>query len=351
MTRLLEVLVALAIVFVLAVLFAIALPSQRHVERSVTISSPARQIFDVVDGFRTYPSWNALAGYDSKVQLNNEGPAMGPGAKVDWHSVNETIGDGSLTVAADPAPQQDKQVTWDLQNNWRGTDKRFTFDIEPSENGKTSKVTMGYDVDYGWNLLGRISGMYLQGDPATQMQFQLTRLQNMLATFPTVDYKDQDVQVQDVTAQPILFVSTTAKRTLDDVADATTKAMDELQAAIKKDKLTATGPRRTITTNWGDENYDFDIALPVNEAPAATTDPIKSGESYAGKALVTSFTGSAAQLPLMRLVLKAYAYTHGYLFDESSEGNGRFYDVLTTTDPHAPDDQQTFSVYLPIQVQ
>lgn len=351
MTRLFEILVALAIVFVLAVVFAIALPSQRHIERSITVSSPARQIFDVVDGFRTYPSWNPLSGYDARVQMSFEGPAMGPGAKFNWRSSNDIIESGSLTVAADPAPQQDKQVTWDVQNNWRGTNKRFTFDIEPSENGKTAKVTLSYDVDYGWNLLGRIAGMYLQGNPATQIQFQLGRLQNMLATFPTVDYKDLDIQMQDITAQPILFISTTAKRTLDDVADATTKAMDQLLAAVKKDKLTVTGPRRVITSNWGDQNYDFDVALPLAEAPATTTEPIMSGMSYGGKALEISFTGSAAQLPLMRLVLKAYAYTHGYLFDESSEGTGRFYDELTTTDPAAADDQQSYNVYLPVQVQ
>jgi hypothetical protein len=351
MTRLLEVLVALAIVFVLAVVFSLALPSSGHVERSVTVSSPARQIFDVLDGFHTYPSWTALTGYDSRVQMNYEGPALGSGAKVSWRSSNETIGDGSLTVATTPAPEQDKQVTWDVQNTWRGTNKHFTFTIDPSENGKTSKVTMAYDVDFGWNLLARVSGLYLQGDPATLMQFQLSRLQNMLATFPTVDYKDQDIRIQDVTPQPILYVSTTAKRTLDDVADATTKAMDQLQATIKKDKLTATGPRRVVTTNWGDENYDFDVALPVDNADAQVADPVKIGTGYGGKALVTSFTGSAAQLPLMRLMLKAYAYTHGYLFDESSEGNGRFFDELTTTDPHAGDDQQSYSVYLPIQGQ
>ncbi len=351
MTRLLEVLVALAIVFVLAVVFAIALPSHGHVERSVTVSSPARQIFDVVDGFRTYPSWTSLTGYDPHVQMAYEGPAMGAGAKVSWTSANETIGSGNYTVATNPAAEQDKSVTWDVQNNWRGNDKRFSFDIEPSENGKTSKVTMAYDVDFGWNLLARVSGLYLQGDPATQMSFQLSRLQNMLATFPTVDYKDQDIQIKDVAPVPVLFVSTTAKRTLDDVADATNKAMDQINAVIKKEKLTATGPRRTITTNWGDENYDFDVAVPVDRADAQVADPVKAGTGYGGKALETSFTGSAAQLPLMRLVLKAYAYTHGYLFDESSEGNGRFFDEKTTADPNAGDDQQTYNVYLPIQTQ
>ena len=80
-------------------------------------------------------------------------------------------------------------------------------------------------------------------------------------------------------------------------------------------------------------------------------DPVKTGQSFGGKALVTSFTGSPAQLPLMRLILKAYAYTHGYVFDESSQGNGRFYDELTTADAKAAEDAQSFSVYLPIQSQ
>jgi len=352
MTRLLELLVAVAIVFVLAVVFAIALPSHRHIERSVEVSSPVRQVFDVIDGFRTYPSWNALRAYDPKVQLNFEGQVMGPGAKLNWNSMDQRIGSGSLAVAADPAPQQDKQVTWTLQNNWRGENKTFTISIEPSANGKTAKITMGYDVDYGWDLVARYSGLYLEGDPATQIQYQLTALQNMIATFPNVDYKDQTITLQDQTAKPILFVSTTAKRTLDDVSDATDKAMTLLQAAIKKNKLNVAGPRITITTNWGDENYDFDIALPVDRADAqvSDSDPVKTGQSYGSKALVVSFTGSPAQLPLMRLVLKAYAYTHGYVFDESSEGNGRFYDELTTV-PGAADDAQSFSVFLPIQSQ
>ena len=351
MTRLLEIIVALAIVFVLAVVVGIALPSHRHIERYVVVSSPARQIFDVIDGFRTFPSWTALRAYDRNVKMSFKGEAMGPGAELDWASTDERIGNGSLKVAANPAPQQDKQVTWELNNNWRGENKRFTIDIDPASNGKTAKVTMGYDVDYGFDLIARYSGLYLQGDPATQIQYQLVSMQAMLATFPNVDYKDQPVELKDVEAKPIVYVSTTAKRNLDDVADATDKAIALIQAQIKKDKLNVTGPRITVTTNWGDENYDFDVALPVDHPATTAADPVKTGNSYGGKALVTTFTGSPAQLPVMRLVLKAYAYTHGYLFDESSEGNGRFFDELTSTDAtKAATDQQTFTVYLPVQL-
>src|ERR1700709_1522229 len=204
MNRLLEIIVALAIVFVLAVGFAIALPRHRHIDRTVEVSSPARQIFDVIDGFRTFPSWNALRAYDSRVQLNFDGPAAGPGAKVNWISKDSRIGNGSLTVSNNPPQQQDAQVTWDVVNPWRGENKKFTIDINPAVNGKTSRITMGYDVDFGWDLYGRYTGMYLDGDPATQIQFQLSALQNMLATFPNVDYKDQPIELKDVEKRPTI---------------------------------------------------------------------------------------------------------------------------------------------------
>ncbi len=131
MTRLLEILVAIIIVCVLAVVFAVFLPAHRHIERSVEVSSPARQIFDVVDGFHTFPSWNALRAYDPRVQLNFDGPVQGPGAKVNWTSEDKRIGAGSYTVSSNPAPQQDSQVTWDVANPWRGENKHFTVNIVP----------------------------------------------------------------------------------------------------------------------------------------------------------------------------------------------------------------------------
>ncbi len=349
MIRLIELFVALVIVAVLAVVFALALPSHRHTERSIVLSSPLRQVYDVLDGYRTYPSWSALRAYDPRVRFDYYGPERGSGAQVKWVSADPRIGNGSYTIIPDPV--DDKQVRWSVENNWKGSGKTLTYDLKQAENGKTVTVTLGYDVDYGMDLLARYSGLYIEGEPATQIQLHLGELEKLLATIPNLDYRDTTFELKDVTAQPLLFVSTQAKRTLDDVADATDKALTQIQADIKKNNLTQSGLRRTITTNWGDENYEFDIAVPVDRDDVTPTDPVKTGPSYAGKVLTTSYTGSPAQLPLTRLLLKAYAYTHGYIFDESSQGTGRMYDELTSTDPHVEQDQQAFTVYLPIQIQ
>jgi len=185
----------------------------------------------------------------------------------------------------------------------------------------------------------------------------------------------------------VLIVATKAKRTLDDVAEATDTAMKQIEAVMKKAGLNAAGPRMTITTNWGEEDYAFSVAVPVDQttftmdknsytiespAPKASStgdedenqtfkpgdkdndgllvldDHVRAALWYQGKALVTEYTGSPAQLPLLRLMEKAYAETHGYPYAEM--GTGRFWDELTSA-PDAPEDQQTFKVYLPIQTQ
>ena len=386
MTRVLELLVSLLIVFVLVIVVGVLLPSTGHIERSVEVSSPLRQVFDSINTFRRFPEWSALRRIDPAAQMNFEGPESGPGAKVTWTSSVPKIGHGSLEIKTS---EQDNKVVMALDNPWSGENKTYTITLVPSENGKTLKINWAYDAEYGWNLVWRYAGLYIHGDPATDIQINLNDIAAMLAAFPNVDYKDQKIDVVDVTAKPVLLVATKAHRSLDEVAEATDEAMKLIEAALKKTGLTAAGPRMTITTNWGDEDYAFSVAQPVDtttftmdkqqytiEAPTPkassttgdeedTTTTFKPGEKdndgmlviddkvraalwYQGKALMTEYTGSPAALPLLRLMEKAYAETHGYHYAEMAEG--RFWDELTSA-PDAAEDQQTFKVYLPIQTQ
>jgi len=312
-----------------------------------------------------------------------EGPETGEGAKVIWSSAAQQVGTGNLEIKK---IEQDSKVEMALNNSWSGEDKKYTITLLPSQNGKTVTINWAYDADYGWNLIWRYAGLYIHGDPASQIQSSLNNLAAMLASFPNVDYKDQKIDVTDVAARPVFVVPAKAKRSLEDVAEATDTAMKEIEAALKKTGLSIAGPRMTITTNWGEEDYAFAVAVPVSattftldkqqytiETPAPKPEPtgdeeqktFKPGDKdddgllvidgnvraalwYQGKALVTEYTGSPAALPLLRLMEKAYAETHGYAYAEM--GEGRFWDELTSA-PDAAEDQQTFKVYLPIQQQ
>jgi len=384
MTRVLEVLVSLLIVFALAVVVGVLLPSHGHVERTVEVSSPLRQIYDSVNTFHRFPEWSALRRLDPQVKMTFEGPEAGKGARVKWSSAAPQVGDGSLEIAQ---TDQDSKVVMSIDNAWSGDNKAYTVTLVPSQNGKTVNINWAYDADYGWNLIWRYAGLYIHGDPASQIAVSLSNIAAMLASFPNVDYKDQKIDITDVTARPVLLVATKAKRSLDEVADATDTAVRQIEAAMKKGGLNQAGPVMTITSNWGEEDYAFSVAVPVDSttmnidkqqytietpAPKASStgdedenatfkpgdkdndgmlvvdDKVSAALWYQGKALVTEYTGSPAALPLLRLMEKAYAETHGYPYAEM--GEGRFWDEKTSA-PDAAEDQQTFKVYLPIQSQ
>ena len=389
MIRIFEVLLALLIVLLLAVVVGVLLPSHGHIERTVEVSNPVRQVFDSIDTFRRYPQWTAARMWDPQVQMRLEGPESGVGAKVAWSSTNAKVRDGSLTITSS---DEDNKVTMAVDNHWTGTDKTYTLSLKPSSNGRTVVIHWAYDVDYGWDLMARYAGLYINGDPAAVVQTNLNNLAAIMAGFPNTDYKEQPIEVVDVAAKPVFLVATKAKRSLDDVEEATDAAIGEIEAAMAKAGVTAAGPRMTITTTWGEEDYAFSVAIPVSSAtitldnqqytietpapaPSATgTDEeegtaapaddtpgqkdrngllivdhnVRAGLWYQGKALVTDYKGSPAALPLLRLNQKAYAETHGYHYNDSGF-LGRYWDELLS-EPGTAQDEQEFKVYLPIQL-
>ncbi|MDC8011858.1 SRPBCC family protein [Tahibacter soli] len=391
MTRILEFIVAAVIVFVLAVVFGLLLPSHGHVERSIDVSHNIRHVNDMLMNFRRFPEWGALRLMDPRTQFTPEGPDFGVGAKLGFRSAEESIGTGSYEIVSN---EPDSKIVWNITNDWKGTNKAYTITLEPQKNGRIVKVTWAYDVDFGNDLIARYSGLYLHGAPDRQIQANLGSLQSQLAVIPNVDYTQTDIFIADVAAQPALVVQTTSPRSLDEVDFATSKAMEEMQAYMKKNGLTAAGPRSVVTVEWGDENYTFDVVQPIDKGtltidkkdytigpavpPPATPEPeiapaegsappppppeLKPGEldkkgnlivagnirartTYAGKALVTTWVGSPAGLPLMRLALKAFALSRGYKFNDNVN---KYYDQLLTDPATTAQDEQQFKVFLPI---
>lgn len=410
MTRVLEFIVALIIVAVVGVVVGIIMPGSGHVERSLVVSKDLRQVYDVLANFRTFPDYAVLRAYDAKTQYALSGNAYGPGSEISWSSQDDKVGDGKLTIA-NTQPEFDKidptvnnaEIIWNVDNAWRGSDKHFTLDLLRQGNtGKLTKITWSYDVSYGFNLLDRYSNLYIHGQPDAFIQYSLNDLQNALAAVPNVDYSALDPYIVQTKPTPVLLVSSSMKRKdgLDGLNEATDAALKEIGDAAKKLGVHTTGPRVIITTNYGDETYTFDVAQPIDTdtlnvngqsytltaatppslqdeaAPAASSssaspanadnnaqpggkdrynrliidNDVRATLAFGGPALQAVWNGTAAGVPQTRDMLKAYAQTHGYKFDEVTN---RLYDILTQ--PEVKDNGgniQTYaqySVYLPLQ--
>jgi hypothetical protein len=266
MTRVLEFVVALIIVFILAVIVGLFLPSHGHIQRSIEISHNPEHIYDVLNNFRRFDDSTGagLKALDPGVKFTLSGPAYGPGATLNWEG-DKAIGNGTLVNKSGNIDITNKStVTWDLTNDWHGKNKVFTLEVVPKQSQRVSTVTWSYDVDYGWNLIDRYSELWIHGDPSTVIQYGLGALQNMLAGIANVDYSKVNPGLYRTDATPVLLVSTKAPRTVDDIDTAKAAAMKELQAAMAKLGVKAAGPTTTIRKEWGDTTFTFDYAVPIS---------------------------------------------------------------------------------------
>jgi hypothetical protein len=377
MMRVFEFLVALVIVAVIGVVAAVVMPSSGHVERSQVVGKDMRQVYDLLNNFRRFPDYSVLRSQDSGVQFKFSGKAYGPGSEISWTSTDPKLGDGGLTIAS-ATPQfdqidnntQDATIVWTLDNNWRGLDKHFTLDLERQGHGRLTQITWSYDVQYGWNLINRFANLYIHGDPDSFIQFSLNNLQNVLAGVANVDYSGLMPKIAQSQPTPVLFVTRHIDRSkggsevLDDIL---AQSQTELKAQAKKLGVNVTGPAILFITNYGDPDFDFDVALPIDSstltingqseqltAPVAPTldataaaEPAPSASAAAAAAATATagtrdrfgnlvvegdvrgmmaFGGSTLQgiwegtfngVPQTVKMLTAYAQTHGYKFDST----------------------------------
>lgn len=322
MTRLLEILISLAIVFTLYLVVGLVLPSSRHLVEKIETNRKLTIVFDTLNSFRRFKDWNPLFLRDPNMQITLSGPEEGVGARLDYSSKNERLGSGSYVIT-ESVPRE--KVAMAITNIERGDNKRTAFYLKPTgRNNRNVEITQTYDVDYGWNLLGRYAGLYVARHVGDDMKLGLSRLTTMLASVPNVDYavngsKMTTPKVVDRPAEDVLYVNAGAVERGNAQIQASINANSEwIKRVIEANGLEAVGPVRIVTTDLGRETYTFDVAQVVRRKDGGPVGkltlqgPVKYEQVPAGRAVMASYTGYMAELDNVRNALRAWAATHGY---------------------------------------
>ena len=322
MTRLLEILISLAIVVALYLVVGLALPSSRHLVEKIETNRKLTIVFDTLNSFRRFKDWNTLVLRDPGMQVTLSGPEEGEGAQFDYASDKKGVGKGSWKIV-ESVPRE--KIAFAIENQERGDNKRTEFTFKPTgRNNRNVEITQTYDVDYGWNLIGRYAGLYVTRHVGDDMKMGLTSLVNMLAAVPNVDYavKDSKMTTPKVVERPaedLLVVSAGAvERGNAQIQASMTSNSEWIKRVIDANGLEAVGPLRIVTTDLGRETYTFDVVQPVRKkdgsaiTSVATQGPVQHVQSPASKAAVASYTGYMAELENVRNALRAWAATHGH---------------------------------------
>lgn len=378
MTRLIEFVIALALVLALFLVIGLILPSSRELQESVETNRRMTIVFDTLNNVRRLKDWNPLVpSAANELSYSGGDDNTGVGAKVDFNSANPAWGQGSWEIVESerPAPTGGPgKIVYAINDKRMGTDKRSTFALEPTgKNNRNVKITQSYEVTYGWNLIGRYAGMYVSRHVGDAVKAGLSKLTNMLATVPNFDYRTEgspltDLKLVELPAEDLLVVNAgNIDRTNDAIKASIKQNQEWIKRVMEANGLVAAGPVRIITTDYGAEKYAFDVAQPVRKGSAAPkTDAAAEGEAApaaapapvasAGELKVTipsgapveyvrseprklafaSYTGYMAELDNQRNALRAWAVTAGHEVvdrpfeswksgvDGAFEGDGKF---------------------------
>jgi hypothetical protein len=324
MIRAIEFLISLLIVALLFVLVGLFLPSQRMFTQTIETNRSMTAVFDLLNGFARFKDWNALTKYDPNVALEITGEPSGVGARLDYQSADQAIGSGSWQIV-ESVPGE--RIRYRLENNAMGSDKEIVFEFERTgQTRQNVRITQTYTVDYGWNLIGRYAGMYVNRSVGDGIKRGMAELSNLLATIPKFDYgtHGKPFEFVEIPAADLLIVTTSARRSNDEVAQQMTTQMEWIRKVMDENGLLSAGPMRIITNEFTPDVYSFDVAQPVRLATVAegaplpeqllsvTLDgPVQYQRVPARRAAVTTFVGPAPGLPRARDFLRAWSVVRG----------------------------------------
>ncbi|MGE4072037.1 MAG: SRPBCC family protein [Lysobacterales bacterium] len=321
---------------VILAIVGLFLPSTSRVERSIVIDRPASLVFPVLNSFERFNEWSPWFGLDPAAEYSYSGPSSGVGAKMEWKG-NEAVGSGSQLITAS---KPDSQIDIDLEFSDFGVAK-VGLKLEPQD--KSTKVTWSYTADSGFDLIGRYFGLIVDRFVGADYEKGLAKLKALVETFPNTDIAGADIEVVEVTARPILYVTASSSQELDAISAAYADAYGKILPLMNAAELVPTGPVLGIDNYWDERGYGFDAAIPVERTDIELQAPVQAGQTYAGRAVRVRYVGAYAGLGEAQNKGEAYIAVH------KLKAHDRVYIEFVSDPGDTPEDELISVVYLPVE--
>lgn len=339
--------IVLVTLVVLGAGIGLLLPAAVHVERSIAIDAPPEKVFEILNSFKRYNEWSPWYDYDPAALYTYSGPPAGVGARMEWVSQKQEVGSGSQEITASEPP---RRVAVHLE--FTGQDPADAhYDIVPE--GTASRLTWGFDADFGNNLLYRYLGLFLDALVGKDFEKGLARIKALAESEarpaePVTPAAEPTIE--EVGARELVSVEGTTSLDPAAVARALQDAFATIDAFLAANGLRRGGAALAITRFYDESGWGFEAAVPVSGTPEAKARAAKSvargmriGPSYAGQALKSVHIGSHSTLP------ETYQRLEDYAAEKGLDANGRPWEQYVTDPRQTPEDQLRTEVYMPVK--
>lgn len=326
---------------VLLTVVGVLLPRRVHVQRSIDIAAPPANVFAVLNNLHVFNKWSPWADIDPETQYQFSGPWTGTGATMQWHSSNPKVGDGSETITAS---EPDRHIGLQMRFG-AGRVAGSSFDLSPVADG--TQVTWSFDVDFGWNLPARYTGLWFDRLIGSAYEAGLRNLQTFVNGLPASDLSGADIKLVTMQPQSIVYVSSTTTTDGRDVANAQAAAYAKVNAFIAGHQLKVTGAPMAVTRLWdpAHNRYEFDAAVPADwsnlTVPASSA--VKLGQTLGGEVVVATYTGPYSGTS------RTYAQIKTWLAANGLTATGLTWEQYLNDPANTPDDKLVTRIYTPVK--
>ncbi len=178
----------LASLIVLLLIVTAFLSPKSHMERAIVTEATPAAIFQIVNDYRNFNQWSPWAQLDPDTKYTFEGPESGVGAKMNWTSEDENVGNGSQWILES---EGDKRIKSQMQ--FGGMSGTYTSEIilTPVEGG--TEITWTYDGDVTGSGLAspmyKVMGLFMEkflGPMYEQGLVKLKQVSEQASTQPKV---------------------------------------------------------------------------------------------------------------------------------------------------------------------
>ena len=160
----------------LLVVVGFLLPRKHQVDVSVEVNAPPATLFALVNDFRHHREWSPWKDIDPEARIEYTGEPSGVGATMSWNGV--ALGSGTQTIIAS-RPFEHIEIAL---NPGEDGEARAWFTFTPGM--RSTLVTWSFEVDYGFNVVGRYFAPVLGGIVARDYQNGLIGLKALAESLP-----------------------------------------------------------------------------------------------------------------------------------------------------------------------
>ena len=322
------------------VLVGLLLPSVARVERTVSIDAPAATLHALSNDFRKRSLWSMWTELDPNVRLEWVGPVRGVGASIEWSG--KLVGRGQQTIVESiPATKVVTRIEYEQSAPAQSS---VEFDANAGDNATIVRLRL--ERDFGFDLFGRYSGMFLDRAVGKGLEAGLARLKDLAERLPPIDFADLSVEHLVVEATDIAYLETSSEPLARAISAALGDAYFRVLGFVDRHDLRETGAPISISRTYDGAELRFDAAVPIRGVKADTPledGQVRIGKTYGGPVIRVKHSGPYLELS------RTHAKIAAYLAAAGLRRNGDAWEAYVSDPTHTSGDDLLTYVYYPVE--